>query len=120
MFRNSNVSCGSSQQLHTVEVPEGAHHLKAKGAVDHEEDEVGNLADVDHRVQVVIALDEREAAAFAGDDGDGPADLVQRLLRVPPDEGLEQRRLADARRAHDRDYHRRRQVRRRPVHERDV
>jgi hypothetical protein len=97
-----------------------AHHLEPERAVDHEEDEVGDLADVDHRVQVVRALDDRQPPALARDDGDGPAEIRDGLLRVAPDEAPHERALSHARRADDGDDDRRRRVERRAVHERDV
>lgn len=37
-------------------------HLETETGIDHEEDQVGDLADVDHGIEVVIAFDESEAA----------------------------------------------------------
>lgn len=75
------------------------YHLETVRAVDHEQDEVRNLPDVDHGVEVVIAFDEGEALLLPADDGDGPMNVVQSLLGVPPNEGLHERGLADAGRA---------------------
>lgn len=84
------------------------HHLKAKGGVDEEQDEVCALCAVDHRVEVVSALEERESALLPADDGDGSLDLAQVLRRVPFDERADERALADLWRAHNGDQHRRR------------
>lgn len=74
----------------------GLYHLETKGTVDHEENEVGNLANVDHAVEVVVALDEGQTTLLAGDDGDGALGLCERLFCVAPDETLEEGGLADA------------------------
>lgn len=85
---------GEAMGLEDVEELEGLH-LEAEGAVDHEEDEVGDFANVDHAVDVVVALDEGEAALLAADDGDGAFGVVEGLLGEPADETLEQRRLSN-------------------------
>lgn len=71
------------------------HHLETVRAVDHEQDEVRNLPDVDHGVEVIVALDEGEALLLPADDGDGPMNVVEGLLRVPPNQRLHKGGLAD-------------------------
>ena len=104
-------------------------HLEPEAAVDHEKNQVRNLAQIDHRRDVVGTLDERQTPVLSADDRDGAAYVGQCLLRVLLDERLlltnddnthfNQRRLADLGRTHHDDHHRRvctgRSVRQRSV-----
>lgn len=96
------------------------HHLETVRAVDHEQYEVRNLPDVDHGVEVVVALDEGEALLLPADDGDGPMNVVQSLLGVPPNKRLHERGLADTGRADHGDNDGRRLIIGCAVNERDV
>lgn len=64
------------------------YHFKAKRAVDHEQDKVGNLANINHAVDVVVALDKREPSLLAADNSNGALGLVEGLFRIAADEGL--------------------------------
>jgi len=59
--KESQVGRGGSESRKR----ERTHHLEPEAAVDHEEDEVGDLGRVDHGAQVVGDLDEGEAAGLA-------------------------------------------------------
>lgn len=82
------------EELHSL-------HLKAVVSVDHEEDNVGNLGDVDHGLELVGTFEEGQALLLRGDDGDGPLRVGDGLFGIPSDQRLEERRLADAWRADD-------------------
>lgn len=96
------------------------HHLETIRAVDHEQDKVRDLPDVDHRVEVIVALNEGEALLLPTDDRDWPLYVVEGLLGVPPNERLHKCGLADTGRADHGDNDGRRLVIGRAVDERDV
>ncbi len=79
----------------------GTHHFKAIRAVNHQQDQIRNLRNVDHGVEVVVALQERDTFLLPADDGDGTLNLVEGLFGVSPDERLHQSGLSDSRRADD-------------------
>lgn len=59
MLRNSNVSCvQTSSTGKVIGNSQGADHFEAKRAVDQEENQVDDLAYVDHGVEVIVALNE--------------------------------------------------------------
>lgn len=60
-------------------------HLEAKIAVNHEQDYVCNLCNVDHGIDVVGAFDKGEAAFLASDDGDGSENFREGVLGVSTD-----------------------------------
>jgi hypothetical protein len=37
------------------------YHLEAEGSVNHEKNEVGDFANVDHRIEVIVTLDKGES-----------------------------------------------------------
>lgn len=76
-------------------------HFKAKRRINHEEDKIGNLADVDHGVEVVATFNECEPALFSTDDCDGPSDIFECVLGVFPNETSHECCLANALRPHD-------------------
>ena len=61
-FRNSNVSwakrawCEDEEGIVREQIV--TDHFEAQTGVNHEEDQVGNFADIDHRVEVVVAFNE--------------------------------------------------------------
>jgi hypothetical protein len=63
----------------------GKHHLETKGAIDHQEDQVCDFANVDHRIDIIVAFYESEAPLFATHNSDRSLGLVESLLRVTPD-----------------------------------
>jgi hypothetical protein len=42
-------------------VPDKSYHFKPKARIDHKKNKVGNLANINHRIKIVIAFDECEA-----------------------------------------------------------
>lgn len=82
-------------------------HLEAVVAVDHEQDNVRDLGDVDHGLQLIGTLEEGKALLFRGDDRDGALGVGDRFLGVSADQRLEKSRLSDARRSDNGDEARR-------------
>lgn len=119
MLRNSKVSYSNISTIQRVYI-EVTHHLEPIRTVNHEEDEVRNLPDVDHGVKVVIAFNEGDAFLLAADNSNRALYVVEGLLGVPPDERLHERGLADAGRANHGDNDRRRLVIGSAVDERDM
>lgn len=78
-------------------------HFKPKRSVNEEEDQVCDLGNVNHRVEVVGALDKRESPLLARDDGDGTQWFLHIVASVSFDEGADQSCLADSGRADDGD-----------------
>ena len=70
-------------------------HLEAETGVDHEQHEIGHFGGVDHRVDVVVAFVEGDAAVFARHNSHRAFDVVYLLLRVVLDEGFHESRFAD-------------------------
>jgi len=89
MLRNSKVSWGSMRRLENRET-QGTHHFETKGSVYHEENKVCDLSNVDHAVEVGIALDKGDSPLLACDDRNGTLCFVERLLGVPTDQTLQQ------------------------------
>ena len=73
------------------------HHLKTIWPVNHQQDQIRNLRNVDHGVEIVIAFDEGYSLLLPANDSNGAFGFVQRLLRVPPNETFKQRALSDTR-----------------------
>jgi len=86
------------------------HHFKTKRTVNHEQNEVGNLANVDHTVEVVVAFNESEPPLLSTDNSNGTLGFIQRLFCIPPDETFEKCGLANTRRTDNRDNDRRRLI----------
>ena len=61
------------------------HHLKPIRSINHKQHEVSNFANVDHRINIVIAFDEGDAFLLPADNCYWPLNLVERLLRISPD-----------------------------------
>lgn len=78
------------------------HHFEPIRPVNHEQNEISYFADVNHGIEVAIALDEGNALLLATNNGDRPLDFIESLFRVAADEGLEQGRLAHSGRPDDR------------------
>eukprot|EP00444_Apocalathium_aciculiferum_P012474 CAMPEP_0183476434 /NCGR_PEP_ID=MMETSP0370-20130417/166432_1 /TAXON_ID=268820 /ORGANISM="Peridinium aciculiferum, Strain PAER-2" /LENGTH=173 /DNA_ID=CAMNT_0025669277 /DNA_START=246 /DNA_END=764 /DNA_ORIENTATION=- len=81
--------------LHDVDELEGLE-LEAEGGVDHDEDEVRDLGQVEHRGHVLGALDDGHAPLPTADERYRAAHLQQPLPRVVLHQRVDQRRLADA------------------------
>jgi hypothetical protein len=94
MLRNSKVSCARCYEFAESKKTK-TNHLETIRCVDHEEDQVRNLADVDHRVEVIIGFDECEPPLFSTDDGDWALGFLEGLFRVTTDETLEEGSLSD-------------------------
>ena len=73
------------------------HHLKTIWPVNHQQDQICNLRNVDHGVEIIIAFDEGYSLLLPANDSNGAFGFVQRLLRVPPNETFKQRALSDTR-----------------------
>lgn len=82
-------------QLEDEEI-ENTHHLETVRPINHEQHQVGDLPNVDHRVQIVIALNKRKTLLLATDDRDGPLDMVKRLLGITSDQTLHQSCFPDS------------------------
>lgn len=72
-----------------------AHHLESKTSINHEQNQVGDLANVNHGVEIVVALDECQTTGLAADTGDGSANVIQVVLGEALDERLHQRSLSN-------------------------
>ena len=57
-------------------------HLESEGGVDEEQDEVGRLGQVAHRVEVVPALEEGDATLLAADHRDRSVHRLEGILGV--------------------------------------
>jgi hypothetical protein len=76
-------------------------HLEAERTIDHEQDEISNFADVNHGIDVIIALDKGEVTVFTADNGDGAVDGVEGLFSVAANETFEKRGFTNARGPYD-------------------
>ena len=96
MLRNSKVSC---EGVNTASTKDRlvTNHLETIRAVDHEKDEVCDLCNVDHGIQVAIALDERYPLLLSADHCDWSLYMVKRLLRITSDQTLHQSCFPDSR-----------------------
>jgi hypothetical protein len=74
------------------------HHLESKRTIYHEQYQVSDFANVNHAVEVIVALDERQSSFLPADDGDRALGFVQRLFCVPSNETFEEGGFADPRR----------------------
>ena len=63
-------------------------HLEAVIAVDHEQDDIGDLGDVDHGLELVGTFDKGQPLLLRGDDGDGTFWVGYRFLGISADQGL--------------------------------
>jgi len=79
------------------------HHLESKRTIHHEQYEVGDFANVNHAVQVVVAFYKRQSSFLSTDDSDRALGLVQRLLRIPSNKTFQEGGFADARRPNNGD-----------------
>lgn len=57
-------------------------NLKAIMCIDEQQYEIGDLANVDHGIDIVRTLEERESSCLAADHGDRTLDLGEVVLRV--------------------------------------
>lgn len=80
---------------------ERAHHFKAERAIQHQENKVCDLADVDHRIEIAITLDKCESPLLSCNHSDRTLGFGQCLLRISPDKAFEQSGLAYAWRPDD-------------------
>ena len=67
---------GKAMGLEHVEKLKG-FHLEAKAGVDHEEDQVGNLGQVDHRIDLVGALVKGQPPVLARNHGHRAQDCAR-------------------------------------------
>ena len=65
------------------------YHLEAKRTVDHKQDQIGDFANVYHRVEIIIGFNEGKPSLFATDNSDRAFDLVQSLLGISSHETFE-------------------------------
>lgn len=96
------------------------HHFEAIGTVNHEEDKVSDLANVNHGVEVIVAFDECQPSPLTTDDSDWSTNLVQGLFGIPADETPDESAFTDSGRTNNGDYDWRRLVVRSPVNQRDM
>ena len=109
MLRNSNVSYSRQYPPHAIAGwGIGTHHFKAITAINHEQHQIHHLAEINHAVQIIPALDKGDSPGLARHDGDRSLGLRERVLGVPLDKRSEQGGLADTWRSDDTDYDRRR------------
>jgi len=78
-------------------------HLEAEVAVNEQEDVVGDLGDVNHAREGVVAFEEGEAAALAGYDGYRALDRRERVFAVALDQRFDQSGFPNSRRTDDGD-----------------
>ena len=76
-------------------------HLKAKVSINHQEDDVGNLCDVDHSLELVGALDEGQSLLLGRNNCNGTLRVRYRLFGISSNERLHQSRLSYTGRAND-------------------
>ena len=99
---------------------ECAHHLEAERSVDHEKNEVCGFANVDHGGKIIVTLDKGESPFFPADNCHGSSNVVECLLSISADEGLDEGALSNAWWANDGYYDRWWNIIRGTVHEGDM
>lgn len=65
-------------------------HLESEVSIDHQEDNVGDLCDVDHGLEFVGAFDEGQSLLLGGDDRDRSHGVLDGFLCISSNEGLEE------------------------------
>jgi len=75
-------------------------HLEAVARVAEQQNQIGTLGHIDHGVDIVVALQQGDAALLGGHNGDGTLDLSDIRAGEALDQVLDQRRLAHFGRAH--------------------
>ena len=80
-------------------------HFEAKAGVDHEQYEIGYFGHINHRVEVVVTLDERKTLVLSSHDRDWSDDVVEFLARIITYEVLHENRFSNLGRPHERHDH---------------
>jgi len=57
-------------------------HLEGQTGIDDEKDEICYFGQIDHRGEVIGALDDGDPLLFIGAEGDGPIDFINLVLGV--------------------------------------
>lgn len=63
-----------------------AHHFKAKTTVNHQQDQIHDLSQINHAIQIVSAFHKSDSPRLARYHRDGTLRLVQRVFCETPDE----------------------------------
>jgi len=82
---------------------QGTDHFETKRAIDHEENQVDDLAYVDHGIEVIVALDKGQSSLLPPNDRDRAFRVLHSLLRIPTNEALEEGGLPDPGGSHNGD-----------------
>ena len=81
-------------------------HFKPETAVDHQKHQIGNLAYVDHRIDIVVAFDKCNATIFTAHYSHGSRDVGDSVLRIATNKTAHKSSFTHALRPDNSDNHR--------------